>query len=236
MATWAFLSKNSSSPNEFCCIVIMLRHTCGNSQNIDIEDNVLWVKLYLINQNFVSSLANSDFVIACGSLSLLVESHDNNGCTILLDSFSVASELIFSSLKRNTIDNAFPLAILKSGFNDLKLTRINHNRHLGNIRVRQRHPHKPRHRFLPINQPIIKIKIQNLCSIFHLILSHGNSCFILILLNQLFELEGPRYIAPLAHVNELYMIPKLELLHTRKHHLVALWGLGPSGDVLDGVP
>jgi hypothetical protein len=123
MASWALIlhSENFGSINEVLCVVVVFRHTSGNGKDVDIKDNILRVESNLINQDTVSSLADSDLILNGSSLTLLIESHDDNSSSIKHDFSGVLLELIFTTLEGDTVDNALSLAVLKTSFNDLEL-------------------------------------------------------------------------------------------------------------------
>jgi hypothetical protein len=84
VAPWAFLlnSKSFGSLDEVNSIVVMLRHTGGDGKDVDIENDIMSVETNFFDQDFVSSLAYSDFVLGCGCLTLFIKSHDDNSGSV----------------------------------------------------------------------------------------------------------------------------------------------------------
>jgi len=63
----------------------MFFHSCGNSQDIRIENNILGREAYIPGKDPVSTLTNRDPFFKSISLSLFIKCHHNNGCTIIFD-------------------------------------------------------------------------------------------------------------------------------------------------------
>ena len=62
MAAFALLSEDLGGLDEVDGVVVVLRHSCGDGQNVDIEDNVLRWEVDLLGQYLEGSLADSDLV------------------------------------------------------------------------------------------------------------------------------------------------------------------------------
>lgn len=236
MASRTLLPQYLGSFNEVDCIVVMLWHSSCDGENVNIKDNVLWWETNLVNKNLVGSLANSNLVISCGSLTFFVEGHYDHCCTVDHDGPCLAFELLFTTFEWDAVDNAFTLAVLESGFNNLKLWRINHNGHFSNIRIRQCHPHEPSHCFLSINETVIKVEVQYLSTIFYLIFSNSDGLVILVCLDEFLKLGTSRNVASLSNVDERDVLLEDELLHTWKVHFITSCGNLSSWNFLDWFP
>ena len=96
----------------------MLFDASGNSENVWVEDDVLGWKANLINKDVVGSFTDTTFVFVGGGLTLFVEGHDDNGCTIVKDVSRVGSEGFFSFLERDGVDDALSLKVFEAFLND----------------------------------------------------------------------------------------------------------------------
>src|SRR5262245_27264611 len=67
------------------CVVVMLLHAGGNSEDIGVEDDVFRWKADIFRQDSVRAFANARLILKGGGLALLVERHHNHGCAVLQD-------------------------------------------------------------------------------------------------------------------------------------------------------
>jgi hypothetical protein len=104
---------------------------------------------------------------------------------------------------------------LKTSLNDLKLAGVNHHWYISDLGVRLKKSHELGHCNLAVNEAIIKVDVEDLCSVLNLILGHLDGCLIVTLLNELFELDTSRDVAALTHVNKTNDVTKDELGQTR---------------------
>lgn len=215
MATRALFSKGLGGTHEFDGIVVVFRHTSCNGKDIDIKDNILWWEFNLrAGQDLVSTFADSDFVEGCCGLTLLIECHDNYSSSVDEDFPCVSDEFLFSTFERNTVNDAFTLAVLKTSLNDFELRRVNHDWYLGNIWIREGHPDESSHSLLTVDQTIIKINIKDLGAVLDLVLCDSNCCVILIVFDESLKLSTTGDVASLSDVDERNMGTMDKLLHT----------------------
>ena len=85
MRSWQMLLDPFRSTDEIPCIAIMLRHSSRNGQHIGIEDDVLWRKSNLVDQQAIGTPANLDASLVCIRLPLLIESHHDGSSSHVPD-------------------------------------------------------------------------------------------------------------------------------------------------------
>jgi len=133
---------------------------------------------------------------------LLIKSHYDYSCTILEDCRCLSKEVFLTFLQGDTVYDALALSVLKTSFDDLKLGRIDHHRHICNVRVALEESHELCHCHFAVYHSIIKVDIEDLCSILDLVLGNCHGLLIFSLLDEFLELDAPRYVAPLANIHE----------------------------------
>ena len=107
----ALLLDLLGSDDEVLGVLIVLIHASGDRQNVQVEDDVFGGKVNSLEQ-VVCALADRNLVLDADGLTCLIESHHDNCSTLVLDHACFIQELLFSLLKRDTVDDAFTLALL----------------------------------------------------------------------------------------------------------------------------
>ena len=82
--------------DEVHSIVIMLLHTSGDSEDIEVEDDILRIHADLFGQNLKGALGDADFFVFRRGLSFLVKGHDDNGGSVAHDFLGLSTELVFA--------------------------------------------------------------------------------------------------------------------------------------------
>ena len=135
MAVRALLPDSGGCLNEVHSIVIVLFHTCCDSKNVQVKDDVLWQEFELLSEYLVSTLRDSNLFIGIGSLTLLIEGHHNHCSTILLDYFGLFDEILLSFFEGDRVDNAFALGVLEASLDDLEFRGVYHHGYVSDLWV-----------------------------------------------------------------------------------------------------
>ena len=85
----------ATSLDEGSRIVVVLRHTSGNSQHVGVEDYVFCWESYALQQ-FVGSASHTDLAFVGVSLSLFVKEHHHCGCSHRVDMASLLKEFLLA--------------------------------------------------------------------------------------------------------------------------------------------
>src|SRR5688572_23505010 len=85
------------STKKINCVISVLFDACSNGKNIGIKDDILRVKLYLINEDVVSSLANRYSSFVRIRLAIFIKSHHHNGRAIPLHQLSLSDKLFHAT-------------------------------------------------------------------------------------------------------------------------------------------
>ena len=131
--------------DEVNSIVDVLLHSSADRQHVGIEDDILRGETHLVHQDIVRALANADLLVRGGSLAVLVESHHNNGSSVLSQQSGLLLEELHANLERNRVHNGLSLAPLQSCHDNIKLGCVKHKRNLGNVWLSHSDLHKLLH-------------------------------------------------------------------------------------------
>ena len=114
MNSWQVVLNPLTRPNEISSISIVLIHTCSYGKHVRVNYDVAWFKPYILCKQFISPLRYiySPFK-RCG-LSLFVEAHHHNSCSMLLDVRGTFQKHLFPLFERYGIDNTLSLDTFKS--------------------------------------------------------------------------------------------------------------------------
>ena len=77
----------------------MLLHTSGDSEDIEVEDDVLRIHADFFGQNLKGTLGDADFFVFCRRLPFLIKGHDDNGGSVAHDFLGLSAELVFAAFE-----------------------------------------------------------------------------------------------------------------------------------------
>ena len=97
----------------------MFFHACANRQNVGIKDDVCGREAGFFRQQVPRTSTDSYFVIACCGLPRFIEGHDDHRGTEAPDQSCLLQEFLFAFLQADTVDDAFSLTALQTGFDDI---------------------------------------------------------------------------------------------------------------------
>ena len=135
----------SDSVDEVNAIAVVLRQACSDRQHVAIKDDVLWREIKLLAQQLVAALADPDLVLKRGSLALLVECHDHHCSSVAHACISMFQELLLTRLQGDRVHNALALHALQAFLHHRPLGGVDHERQLGNCRLRHAQLHELAH-------------------------------------------------------------------------------------------
>ena len=186
---WTLLLDCLGCLDKVNTVICMFFHSSSNGQHIRIENNILWRKLHFIHQNVIRTLADSYFFRFCCCLTFLVECHYYHRCSVLLQQCCLLLKQLLSHLQTDGVHNCLTLAPLQTCHHNLKLRCIKHEWHLGHIWLSHCDLHKLLHCSYSIQQAVIYIDVDHMCSVFHLLLRNVHRSRIVSCHHQLLELQ-----------------------------------------------
>ena len=170
--------------NESDTIIMVLLDARRDSKDIRIKNNVFGRQANRLRQELVGSLTDLKFPVSRVRLTLCVESHNDDGCTIGFHLARLFKERFFTFFQRNRINDRLALHTFQTGFDDVPFGRVNHHWHTGDIRFRCDEIQEAHHCSFRVQHALIHIHIDDLCTTLHLLKRNSQSSFIIILENE----------------------------------------------------
>ena len=180
----------------------MFFHAGTDGENIRIKDNILRVETNFFNEQLKCSAANANLLCFRSRLAFLVKCHDNYRSAVRLDKGRILQELILTSLQRNRIHDAFTLRTLQTSFDDIKLTRVDHERYFRSIRLGNQQIYKLSHRGFTVDQTVIHVYVNHVRTIFNLLQRNSQSLLVVTINDSLLKDARSGNVAPFAQVDE----------------------------------
>ena len=119
MSTRQMLLDPARRTDEVCSIAVVLLHTCGHSQHIGVEDDIKRIHTHLFRKQFVGSLCDLNSALIACSLSLFVETHHDDCCTITFHIAGMLQKPFLAFFQRDRVDDTLALHTLQSCHNHL---------------------------------------------------------------------------------------------------------------------
>ena len=159
-------------------------------------------------------------------MALFIEGHHHYSSPVLLQKGGVLLEERFAHLQGNAVHDRFALAPLQPSQHYFELRCVQHERHLGDFRLRHGDLHELLHRGETVEHSVVDIDVDHVSSIGDLLLGDVHSLSVLAGHDQLLELNRPGYVAPFTDIQErhskvvVYVID-YEIFQTGQPHLRA---------------
>mmetsp|Transcript_74505 Transcript_74505/g.174802 ORF Transcript_74505/g.174802 Transcript_74505/m.174802 type:complete len:223 (-) Transcript_74505:1330-1998(-) len=96
---WAGALDLRHGIDEVDAVGVVFRQPSGNRQHVAIEDDILGREVDVLTQALVAALADADLVLEGGCLTLLIEGHDDHGCTIAHAKLRLTKKLFLADLQ-----------------------------------------------------------------------------------------------------------------------------------------
>ena len=202
MCTRQVLMNPLRCTDELNGIIIMLLHTGSYGKYVRVEDDIERIHTQLVYQKMISTFCYLDAALESGSLTNLIKTHHNNGCTIAQHIAGMRKEYFLALLQTDGIDNTLALAALQASHDDVPFGRVDHHRNLRNVWFSSNHIQEINHLGFRIEQTIVHIHVNDSCSISHLLSGNTDGFFIILFVNQTQELPAAGYVTAFAHVDK----------------------------------
>src|SRR5260370_11756633 len=96
----------------------MLRDSCGDGENVRVEDDVRRIEADVVDENLVGARGNGDLTLDGVSLSLLVEGHDDHGRAVAANQLCLSSKRLLALLEGDRVHDRLALRTLHARFED----------------------------------------------------------------------------------------------------------------------
>ena len=173
--------------DEVTAVIVVLRHAGRDGEDVRVENDVTRREAYT-DHDVIRALADPNFILFRRRLSFLVESHDDGRGTVILQNFRLFNKERFSLFQRDTVADALALDALQPGFDNLKLGRIDHERHFRNVRLRDRTLQELLHRNDAVDHAVVDVDVDDHRSVLDLLASDLHRSGVIVVFNQTLEL------------------------------------------------
>ena len=183
-------------------VVVVLLHAGADGEDVRVEDDVLGVEADLLDQELVRAHADAHLLRLGGSLALLVERHHDDGGAVALHRLGLLEELLLAALERDGVHDALALAALEASLHDVELGRVDHEGHLGHVRLGNHQVHEADHRRLAVDEAVVHVDVDDVGAVLHLLVCDGEGLLVVPVDDGLLEDAGSGHVAALAEVDE----------------------------------
>ena len=180
----------------------MLLHASGYGEDIRVEDDVERVHAHLFGEYVVCALCYLLASLERSGLTLFVETHHHDGSAISHHVACMANKHLFSFFERYGVDDTFSLYAFQSFGNHIPVRRVDHHRHSCHVRFGGYEIEKGLHLLLGVEQSVVHIDVDDLCTISHLFSCNAYGFLIVFLFNQSQELPGTSHITAFADIDK----------------------------------
>ena len=146
-------------------------------------------------------------------LAALVERHHDHRRAIAPHQLRLFEELRLAFLERNRVHDAFALHALQPGLDHRPLRRVDHHRHLRDVRLGGDEVDELRHRRDAIEHPFVHVDVDDLRAVLDLLLRDRERFLVLPAEDQLRELRRAGDVRALADVHEIRLRRLRECFH-----------------------
>ena len=152
-------------------VVVVLLDPRRHREDVGIEDDVFRRKADA-GQQVVGALRDLELALRRIRLPLLVERHHHDGRAIAQRLARLLEERPLALLHRDRIDDRLALDVLQSLLDHFPLRGIDHDRNLGDVRLRRDQAQEGPHRRFRIQQPLVHVDVDDLRAALHLLARH----------------------------------------------------------------
>ena len=186
-------------------IAVMLGHTCGDGQDIGVEDDVFRGEGDLFREQAVSALTDSDAALIAGGLPLLIEGHHDDGSAHASQLAGMSQECLLALFQRDAVDDGLSLDAAQGGADDLPARGVNHEGHAADVGFRCQQVQEVAHLGARVQQAVVEVDVQHEGAVLHLLAGYLHGFLVALFLDESQELTRTGYIAALAHVDESHL-------------------------------
>ena len=170
-------------------VVIVLRHSRGDGENVWIEDNVFGREANFVHKDVVSPFADSNLFVGLNGLAVFVEGHHNCSSTVAPHQFRFLEKVLFAFLKADRVHDRFALHGAKSSFDHGPLRAVDHDRHGSDVAFAGNQTQIFRHGLFAVEQRVVHVDVDHSSSALDLVASNLNRFFKFFFANQTSKLS-----------------------------------------------
>ena len=183
-------------------VIVVLLNARRHREDIGVEDDVFRREAHFVDQNVVGPLADLELAIRHIRLAVFVKRHDHGSRAIAADLLRRRHERLLAFLQRDRIDDRLALHAFETSLDHRPFGRVDHHRHLGDVRLRRDEVQKAHHGGFRIQHRLVHVDVDDLRPALDLIAGHVESCVVIAFDNQPLELGRAGDIRPFTDIDE----------------------------------
>jgi hypothetical protein len=170
-------------------IVVVFIDAGGDGKDVRVEDDVFRREVQPCGEQLVGARADFHLAFAGIGLALFVEGHHHHGGAVLLHLAGVFQEHVLAFLHGDGVDDALALQAAQAGFDHAPFGGVDHHRYAGDVRLGGDQIQIARHRCLRIDQALVHVDVDDLCTAGNLLACHIHRFLVAFFLDELAELR-----------------------------------------------
>ncbi len=227
-------------------VAVMLLDARGDGKDVGVEDDVLGRHVGPLHEQPVRPLADAHLALDRVGLALLVEGHHHHRGAVTAREAGLGEEVLLALLHADRVDHRLALNAAQARLDNRPLGAVDHDRHLGDVRLGGDHVEERGHGRLGVEHGLVHVHVDHVGAAAHLLGGHLEGGREVVGQDQLGEAPRPGHVGALAHHEEVRVRTQDErlkagearqgLLHRHPARSLALGGLGDRPDVRGGRP
>ncbi len=135
-------------------------------------------------------------------LALFVEGHDHHRRAVAADQLGLVQKGLFAFLEADGIDDALALHAFEARLDDRPLGRVDHHRHLADVRLRGHQVQERGHGLDAVQHGLVHVDVDDLGAVLHLVPGHIQGGVVFLVEDELLEARRAGDVGALADVDE----------------------------------
>ena len=227
--------------DEIARVVLVFLDPRGDGEDVRVEDDVLGGEVDFVHEDSIGARADRDLALHRVGLPVLVERHHHDGRAMPTRELRLRDEGVVPFLQADRVDDALALQALEAGLDHRPLGRVDHHRHLADVRFRGDEIEELDHGRARIEHRLVHVHVDELGAVLDLAACHRERRGVVAGEDQAGECLRPGDVGTLADVHEERVVADVERFQAGqaqlrldlRHHprRDALHGAGDRGDV-----
>ena len=147
----------------------MLLHAGGNSQDVEIKNDVFGREIQLLSEQPINAFGNGHFIVDGCRLPFFVESHHHRRGAVPAAQGRLAQEFLLAALKADGVYDTFALQAFKALLQHRPFGAVHHDGDARDVRIRSEQIEEFAHALLGIEQAFVKTNIDDIGAVLHLL-------------------------------------------------------------------
>ena len=193
----------------------MFLNAGGDGEDVGVEDDVLRCETGLLGEEPVGPLANRDFALGFGRLTLLIEGHDDDGGAVATDCLRLPEEILLPFFQADGVDDPLALEAFEARLEHLPVGTVDHHWNPGYLRLAREEREELRHHRRAVEHPLVDIDVDDVGAVLHLLPGDADSLLVALFADEPGEGLRAGDVRPFADDREAALGADLEHLEPR---------------------